>query len=65
MAGRMAGAGTWVVGALLAWMCAAPAEAATVTGTFRYSDSTGLMPIRRAVVEIWYTGPASSISGPS
>ncbi len=56
MAGRMTGAGSWVVGAVLAWMCAAPAEAVTVTGTFRYADSVGLMPIRRAVVEVYYHG---------
>jgi hypothetical protein len=54
-AGKMA-ARRWVVGACLACVCSTPAEAVTVTGTFRYADTTGPMPIRRAVVEIWYHG---------
>ena len=56
-AGRFSWAGRWGIGTVLAVLCALPAEATVVTGTFQYADAGGLMPIRNAVVEIWYKGP--------
>src|SRR5688572_14018875 len=55
-ASRFGWVGRGVMGAVLALLWALPAEATVVTGTFPYADAAGLMPIRNAVVEIWYKG---------